>query len=82
VSICARWRSTTGLLTLAVVVILLLAGFAVMSRTYWWGLALLLVDFVLAVAAAVLHDRAHRRHGEQPHAMWGLDDRNKPSFLR
>jgi hypothetical protein len=82
VSICPRWRSTTGLLTLAVVVVLLVVGFVAMSRAYWWGLAVLLVDLVLAVTAAALHDRAHRRQGEKPHAMWGLDDRNKPSFLR
>ncbi len=79
---CPRWRSATGLLTLVIVVSLLAVGLLIMRRTLWWGVALLFVDSALVIGAAAVHDHRHRAHREPTHALWGADDRNKPSFLR
>ncbi len=48
-----------------------------------WGLGLLvaILGLTLEFSGAALHDRQHRRRGEHPHAMWGLDDRNRPQWL-
>ena len=46
------------------------------------GFALCAVGLVLEFTGPAIHDRAHRRHGEEPHAMWGKGDRNKPGWLR
>jgi hypothetical protein len=43
---------------------------------------LVAVGFVIEFSGPYVHDRAHRRHGEEPHAMWGEGDRNKPGWLR
>lgn len=46
----------------------------------WW-LLLALAGLVLEIAGMGVHDRGHRRRGELPHALWGLDDRNRPDRL-
>lgn len=43
---------------------------------------LVAVGLVIEVSGPYVHDRAHRRHGEEPHAMWGKGDRHKPGWLR
>ncbi len=46
------------------------------------GFALCAVGLVIEFAGPYIHDKAHRRQGEEPHAMWGKGDRNKPDWLR
>lgn len=46
-----------------------------------WLLLLALAGLALEVAGMAVHDRRHRRRGELPHALWGLDDRNRPDWL-
>lgn len=45
------------------------------------GLVLTLVGMLVVFTMPVLHDRRHLRRGEAPHAMWGTNDKNRPSFL-
>lgn len=46
-----------------------------------WLLLLALAGLVLELAGMGVHDRGHRRRGETPHALWGLEDRNRPDWL-
>jgi len=46
-----------------------------------WFLLLALAGLALEIAGMGVHDRGHRRRGEVPHALWGLDDRNRPRWL-
>jgi hypothetical protein len=46
-----------------------------------WFLLLALAGLGLEMAGFWVHDRGHRRRGEIPHALWGLDDRNRPAWL-
>jgi hypothetical protein len=48
----------------------------------WIWTVLVAVGLVIEFSGPYVHDRAHRRHGEEPHAMWGKGDRNKPGWLR
>jgi hypothetical protein len=45
--------------------------------TVAWLLACASAVVVLGVMAA-RHDRSHRQRGEAPHALWGMNDKNKP----
>jgi hypothetical protein len=49
------------------------------SDAFVGGVVLVLGGW-LAVAAPVVHDRAHRDNGEPSHALWGKDDRRKPPW--
>ncbi len=44
-------------------------------------LLLALAGLALEMAGFWVHDRGHRRRGEIPHALWGLDDRNRPDWI-
>ena len=37
------------------------------------------LGLAVEVGGAWVHDLGHRRRGEQPHAMWGPGDRNRPA---
>jgi len=52
----------------------------IISQQWVLGLLAAVLGLTLEVSGAALHDRRHRRRGERPHAMWGLDDRNRPSW--
>lgn len=45
------------------------------------GVVVFVLGFLVEVSGALVHDRLHRRRGEQPHAMWGEADRNRPRWL-
>jgi hypothetical protein len=53
---------------------------AVSGRDRFAGLLVLVAGAWATVAAPVLHDRQHRETGEPPHAIWGRDDRRRPSW--
>jgi hypothetical protein len=45
------------------------------------GVLIGVIGFVVEVGGAWIHDLGHRRRGEQPHALWGARDRNRPSRM-
>lgn len=55
---------------------------AVSGRDTFMGWVVLLLGLWLAAAAPVVHDRLHRERGEDAHAVWGRDDRRKPTWWR
>lgn len=61
---------------------LALGGLLWLGRGAVAGAALLVVGLVVEFTGPYLHDNAHRRRGEEPHAMWGKGDRNKPGWLK
>lgn len=61
---------------------LALGGLLWLERGAVDGAALLVVGLVVEFTGPYLHDNAHRRRGEEPHAMWGKGDRNKPGWLK
>lgn len=61
---------------------LALGGLFWLVRGAGVGAAVFAIGFVIEVTGPYLHDRAHRRRGEEPHAMWGEGDRNKPGWLK
>jgi high-affinity Fe2+/Pb2+ permease len=46
------------------------------------GVLVLAAGVWLMLAAPVVHDRVHRDAGQSTHALWGRDDRWKPSWWR
>ena len=46
------------------------------------GLALAILGLAVEVSGAWVHDRGHRRRGEQEHALWGAGNQNRPTRLR
>ena len=50
------------------------------GRHRFAGVLVLAVGLWAVVAAPLLHDRQHREHGEPSHAVWGRDDRRRPSW--
>lgn len=44
------------------------------------GFLVLVAGVWSLVGAPVVHDRLHREHGEDPHALWGRGDRRKPPW--
>jgi hypothetical protein len=80
-----RWlvRTEVGLVaTFATAVLVGYIGLAitVAGKHRAAGLAVLLLALWSMVAAPVSHDRLHREHGEQSHALWGRNDRWKPRW--
>lgn len=61
--------------------ILALIGVAIGAAVTPWGWSLVVVGGLIEVSGPLLHDRRHRAAGEAPHAMWGEDDRHKPTWL-
>jgi hypothetical protein len=45
------------------------------------GGLLTLLGLAVEIGGAWVHDRGHRRRGEQPHALWGPGDRHRPARL-
>jgi fatty acid desaturase len=45
------------------------------------GIAMIIGGLALEFVGISWHDRTHLRRGEQPHAMWGTNDRNRPRWL-
>lgn len=45
------------------------------------GILIFVVGFAAMFWGAWAHDVGHRRRGEPPHALWGVGDRNRPSWL-
>lgn len=58
-----------------------LAGVVLAAGGQLWGLALCAIGGAIEMSGPYLHDRHHRQRGEVSHALWGLDDRNKPRWL-
>lgn len=58
---------------------LALAGLAIASFAAPRGWSLAMAGMLVEVSGPALHDRKHRAVGEAPHALWGANDRNKPS---
>lgn len=73
-----RKAGSTSLIGLA----LALGGLLLLARGAVAGAALLAVGVVVEFTGFHLHDNSHRRRGEEPHAMWGKGDRNKPDWLK
>jgi hypothetical protein len=63
------------------------AALAVVGLVLWirahsgLGIAVIAVGLAVELGGAWHHDWLHRRHGEQPHAVWGRDDHNRPGWL-
>lgn len=47
-----------------------LIGIVVLTLGLWWMLS-----------APIVHDRLHLERGEDPHALWGRNDRRRPSWF-
>jgi hypothetical protein len=54
-------------------------GVSISGRDRFVGVVVLVVGLWLTAFAPVVHDRAHRDAGEDGHAVWGNNDRWKPS---
>lgn len=67
---------------MAAQVLILVVGLWLLGCSLALGIAAMLIDLAIGFTAAGVHDRMHRSCGEAPHALWGLNDRNKPGFLR
>jgi hypothetical protein len=44
------------------------------------GVLVLVIGLWSTLSAPVVHDRLHREHGEDSHAVWGRQDRRKPPW--
>ena len=80
-------RTEIGLLvTFAASVLVAYVGLAVFvsgeGRDRFFGFVVLVVALWWMASAPITHDRLHRERGEQSHALWGRDDRWKPSWFR
>ena len=76
-------RTEVGLVAVfAVSLLVAYVGLAVCvsgQHRFVGGLVLVLAVWSM-VAAPIVHDRMHRELGEPSHAIWGRDDRRKPSW--
>jgi hypothetical protein len=72
------YKEPVGAASLTVAIALFIGGIAAFGFGSGPQIAMALAALVMVLAASARHDRAHRRMGERPHAMWGLDDRNRP----
>jgi hypothetical protein len=76
-------RSEAGLVVLVVAAALVTyVGLAitVSGQEHLAGLLVLLGGLWSLRAAPRAHDRLHQEHGEPSHALWGRNDRFKPSW--
>jgi high-affinity Fe2+/Pb2+ permease len=76
-------RTEIGLIVaIAVGLLVAYVGFAisVTGRHTFAGVVVLLAGLWSMGYAPVLHDRIHREHGEESHAVWGRGDRRKPPW--
>ncbi|MGZ4590572.1 MAG: hypothetical protein ACXV2H_09360 [Actinomycetes bacterium] len=76
-------RTEIGLvLAFAASLLVAYVGLAVFisGRDRFVGGLVLVVGLWSTLSAPVVHDRLHREHGEQSHAVWGRDDRRKPPW--
>jgi hypothetical protein len=75
-----RTRPSAGLIVGGALIAL--GGVGLMLLEHWGlGLVVAAVGLAIELSGPVLHDQAHRRRGEAPHAVWGAGDRNRPSWL-
>ena len=58
-----------------------IAGLISMVALGKWGLLIAVLGLVVEIGGAWQHDWMHKRRGEQQHALWGRDNRNRPSWL-
>ena len=72
------YREPVGAVALVVSMALLIGGIAAFGFGSGPQIVMALAGLIVIFGMAFHHDRRHRRKSERPHAMWGLDDRNKP----
>ncbi len=60
----------------------LITAMSFVATSDWPWIAVALLALTVELAQFARHDRRHRARAERPHAMWGLDDKNRPKWLR
>lgn len=76
-------RTEIGLVVaIAVGLVVAYVGFAVFisGQDRSAGAVVLVFGLWFMAYAPVVHDRVHREHGEESHAIWGKGDRRKPPW--